>query len=89
MAWTAPQTWTTGQIVTAADLNTDIKDNMNTTMAGVVTTAGDIAYATAANALSRLAIGTAGQALVVNAGATAPEWGDSALAQLAFSLAIA
>jgi hypothetical protein len=39
------------------------------------TTAGDIAYrASTANAKTRLAIGTAGQVLQVNSGATAPEW---------------
>ena len=39
------------------------------------TTAGDISYrASTANAKSRLAIGTAGQVLAVNSGATAPEW---------------
>lgn len=39
------------------------------------TTAGDISYrASTANAKSRLAIGTAGQVLTVNSGATAPEW---------------
>lgn len=39
------------------------------------TTAGDISYrASTANAKSRLAIGTAGQVLQVNSGATAPEW---------------
>lgn len=39
------------------------------------TTAGDISYrASTANAKSRLAIGTAGQVLRVNSGATAPEW---------------
>jgi len=27
MAWTAPATWTTGQVVTAAELNEQIKDN--------------------------------------------------------------
>lgn len=42
---------------------------------GVVTTAGDILYATAAGTLARLAIGTADQPLVVNSGATAPQWG--------------
>ena len=41
---------------------------------GVVTTAGDILYATGAGALSRLAIGTARQQLATNSGATAPEW---------------
>jgi hypothetical protein len=39
------------------------------------TTAGDLAYrASTANAKTRLAIGTAGQVLTVNSGATAPEW---------------
>lgn len=39
------------------------------------TTQGDISYrASTANAKSRLAIGTAGQVLTVNSGATAPEW---------------
>jgi hypothetical protein len=28
MAWTTPSTWTTGQVVTAADLNAQIRDNM-------------------------------------------------------------
>jgi hypothetical protein len=38
------------------------------------TTAGDIDYYTSATAKARIAIGTAGQVLQVNAGATAPEW---------------
>ena len=41
---------------------------------GVVTTAGDLLYATAAGTLTRVGIGTAGQQLRTNAGATAPEW---------------
>ena len=40
----------------------------------VVTTAGDIIIATASRTLARLGIGTAGQVLAVNSGATAPEW---------------
>ena len=36
--------------------------------------AGDIFYATSAKALARLAKGTAAQMLVMNTGATAPEW---------------
>ena len=43
---------------------------------GVVTTAGDILQATAAGVLARLGIGTAGQQLRVNAGATAVAWTD-------------
>ena len=39
-----------------------------------VTTAGDLIYGTAAATVSRLALGTAGQVLTVNPGATAPVW---------------
>jgi len=39
-----------------------------------VTTAGDVIYATGSSAVSRLGLGTAGQVLTVNTGATAPEW---------------
>ncbi len=39
-----------------------------------VTTAGDVIYATGSGAVTRLGLGTAGQVLTVNAGATAPEW---------------
>jgi hypothetical protein len=38
------------------------------------TTAGDVDYYTTSTAKARLAIGTAGQVLQVNSGATAPEW---------------
>jgi hypothetical protein len=39
-----------------------------------VTTAGDVIYATGSSAVTRLAIGTAGQVLTVNTAATAPAW---------------
>jgi hypothetical protein len=43
------------------------------------TTTGDIAYRSAtANTNTRLALGTAGQVLTVNSGATAPEWASVA-----------
>jgi hypothetical protein len=47
-------------------------------VADVVTTAGDLIYGTGADAVTRLGIGTAGQVLKVNSGATAPEWGAAA-----------
>jgi hypothetical protein len=47
-------------------------------VADVVTTAGDLIYGTAADTVTRLGIGTAGQVLKVNSGATAPEWGAAA-----------
>jgi hypothetical protein len=43
-------------------------------LAGLSLVAGDVLYATGANTLVRLGIGTANQNLRVNAGATAPEW---------------
>jgi len=47
-------------------------------VADIVTTAGDLIYGTAADTVARLGIGTAGQVLTVNSGATAPEWGAAA-----------
>jgi hypothetical protein len=38
------------------------------------TTAGDVDYYTSSTAKARVGIGTAGQVLTVNSGATAPEW---------------
>jgi len=40
----------------------------------LITSAGDILYGTAADTVARLGIGTAGQVLTVNGGATAPQW---------------
>ena len=45
-----------------------------TSLEGLSLVAGDILYATGPDTLVRLPKGTAGQALVVNAAATAPEW---------------
>jgi hypothetical protein len=47
-------------------------------MATAITTAGDTLYGTGSGTFSRLGIGTAGQVLKVNSGATAPEWGAAA-----------
>ncbi len=33
MAWTTPKTWTTGELVTAADLNTHVRDNLTAVFA--------------------------------------------------------
>jgi hypothetical protein len=68
---------TTGQNLRKAS-NTDLDftfagDATNT----VVDAAGDLLYGTASDTLGRLAIGTAGQVLKVNSGATAPEWGSA------------
>lgn len=44
----------------------------------LVDAAGDLIYATANDTVARLGIGTAGQVLQVNSGATAPEWATPA-----------
>ena len=47
-------------------------------MSNPMTTPGDIVTGGASGAAGRLAIGTAGQVLTVNSGATAPEWAAAA-----------
>ena len=56
----------------------DLASNAEGTKPKVIDAAGDLIYGTGSDAASRLAIGTAGQLLTVNAGATAPEWQDAA-----------
>lgn len=57
MSWTAPRTWPAASIITAAQLNAHIRDNLLETMTAKVTAAGDIAYATGAHALARIGLG--------------------------------
>ena len=69
-----------GDIITAALWTSylgagDAIDSLET---AVVTTAGDIVYATGDNAVARLGIGSARQALQMNSGASAPEYAASA-----------
>jgi hypothetical protein len=58
------------------------------TMDMVLTGQGDLAYASAANTPARLGIGSAGQVLQVNAGATAPEWASSSGVSAGFVIAM-
>jgi len=51
---------------------------LTTPTISTLTTAGDTVYGTGSGVLSRLGIGTAGQVLTVNSGATAPQWSTSA-----------
>ncbi|MDA1095440.1 MAG: hypothetical protein O3A25_19590 [Acidobacteria bacterium] len=76
MAWTTPTDKVTGDVITAAQWNSflGLTGDMSLTATGIVTTQGDMVYATAANTLARLAKGTAYQELAMNAGATAPSW---------------
>jgi hypothetical protein len=53
--------------------------NLDTTgMTNPMTTTGDMVYSSSGSTPARLGIGTAGQVLKVNSGATAPEWGAAA-----------
>lgn len=74
MAWTTPRTYTTGELVTAAILNTHVRDNLLETAPAKVTTAGDIIVATGANGIKRLGIGGAASLLKVNTSGNDVEW---------------
>lgn len=60
--------------MTAAIGNTHWRDNLLETAPAKAAAAGDLFYATAANAIAALTKGTAGQVVTMNAGETAPEW---------------
>lgn len=81
MAWTAPADKSTGDVVTAAIWNAALgtTGNMAQTAPAKVTTNGDMVYATGANALTRLGIGSEGQGLLVTSGV--PAWGNIASSQ--------
>jgi len=49
-------------------------------MATTIDAAGDLIYGTGSDAFTKLSIGTAGQILKVNSGATAPEWAAASAA---------
>ena len=76
MAWTAPSDRTTGDLVTAANWNAflGLTGDMSMTAAAVCTTAGDMAYASAANQMARIAGGTAAYVLTSNGATSAPSW---------------
>lgn len=77
MAWTSPSDKTTGDVVTAAIWNAQLgtTGNMAQTAPAKVTTAGDMVYATGANTLTRLAIGSTGDLLTVSGGV--PAWSSA------------
>ena len=72
MAFNSVPTVANGDSWSAAQHNTYLRDNMAALWPYSV--AGDIAYATGANALTRLGIGTIGYLLRVNAAGTGLEW---------------
>ena len=56
------------------------------TVATAFDAAGDLVYGTGADTFTKLALGTAGQVLKVNSGATAPEWGSASASFVGCSL---
>ena len=68
--------WVAGETVTAANLNQVSYTNWQESVVGKAAAAGQIPYATAANALAMLALGAgnARKMLRGNSGGTAPEW---------------
>jgi hypothetical protein len=67
---------TTGQVLSKTS-NTDLDFTWITDATGMtnpMTTTGDVIYSSSGSTPARLGIGTAGQVLQVNSGATAPEW---------------
>tara|TARA_R110000824_G_scaffold21078_6_gene78864 strand:- start:3332 stop:3619 length:288 start_codon:yes stop_codon:yes gene_type:complete len=80
VAWTAPRTWVSGELVTAALFNTHIRDNLNALDGGrsAITSQaiGDIRYASSTTQLARLAAVAAGKVLKSNGTGAAPVWGS-------------
>jgi hypothetical protein len=80
MAWTTPRTWVTGEVVTAALLNAQIKANSDLSAPAIMTTAGDIIYASGANTPARLAKDTNATRVLTNTGTSnVPAWAQVTL----------
>ena len=79
MAWITPPVFVALQTLTDSVMN-----QLSSRLSDLFpyTTIGDMPYASATDTLSRLGIGTAGQVLKTNSGATAPEWAGVSLAKV-------
>ena len=79
MAFTTPRTWVTAELMTAALLNTYIRDNQSAIVGGhmAITSqaVGDTLYASSATQLARLAVGTANQ--IQTSSGSAPQWSSN------------
>ena len=81
MSFTSPKTWASGYVVLASDLNTYIRDNQNMTAPAIMTTQGDVIYASGANTPARLAKDTNSTRSLTNTGSSNnPAWAQVALA---------
>ena len=91
MPWTTPTDRTTGDLITAANWNSFLgtSGDMSRTSAAVCTTAGDMAYASAANQMARIAGGTATHVLTSNGAHVAPSFQAPASGGITMGKAIA
>ena len=91
MAWTVPSDRIVGDLITAANWNAFLgtSGDMSRTSAAVVTTAGDMTYASAANQMARIAGGTATHVLTSNGATSAPSWQAPASGGITMGKAIA
>lgn len=68
------QTWDDGALIETKELGTG---GGSVATDAIFNAAGDLVYGTGSDTATRLGIGTAGQVLTVNAGATAPAWSST------------
>ena len=73
MAWVNPRTWIDGIRLSAAQMN-QVSENLRQTAPAKAQAAGDLFFATARNAIARLAIGASGTFLRPGSNGL-PEWG--------------
>lgn len=72
MAWTAPRTWVTSETVTAAIMNTHVRDNLLETVPALASS-GAMFYGDGANSVATISpLGTVGSFLVSDG--TVPKW---------------
>ena len=83
MAWTSPATWSVGQIVTAANLNTHLRDNLKETAPYKAAAQGNVFYATGSTAIAALGVGTSGQFLKTQGASANPAWASLTAASFA------
>ena len=91
MAWTTPRTWVAGELLTAALLNTHLRDNDAALRGGGIAIASqaalDLITGASATALARTAAGAALQSPRINAAGNAWEFTTPPLALYATTLA--
>jgi hypothetical protein len=86
MAWTTPRTWTSGELVTAAVMNSALRDNLSILDSGrlAITSqaARDILFASSSTQLARLAAGTSGLYLQTQGTGSDPVWASAGANQV-------